>query len=82
MSTGEFTDWLRKALARSDFSDLGRRLLASGTPPIDVEMVADFRSAGILTANDGLVITTTDGDEFQVTIVQTHYGYGGLGRHA
>lgn len=82
MSTGEFTDWLRKALATSDTRKRCDRVLVCVAPPIDVEKVSDFRSAGILTGNDGLVISTADGDEFQVTIVQTHFGYGGLGRHA
>jgi hypothetical protein len=34
----------------------------------------DFRAAGVLTSNDGFVLTLVDGSEFQVTVVQTKVG--------
>ncbi len=33
--------------------------------------VTDFRAAGILSWNEGLVIKTRDGSEFQLTIVKS-----------
>jgi len=36
-----------------------------------IERVADFRAAGILGWNEGLVIKTWDGSEFQLTIAKS-----------
>ena len=36
-----------------------------------IESIMIYEDAGILTDNRGLVITTTDGEEFQVTIVKS-----------
>lgn len=36
-----------------------------------IERVTDFRAAGILGWNEGLVIKTDDGSEFQLTIVKS-----------
>lgn len=40
-------------------------------PVADVADVETFCQAGLMTANDGLVVTLTDGTEFQVTIVRS-----------
>lgn len=37
--------------------------------------VRTFEEAMILTSNKGVVITTPDGSEFQITIVQSKNGY-------
>ena len=36
-----------------------------------VRRVQTFEEAGILTRNRGLVVTMTDGTEFQITVVQS-----------
>ena len=36
--------------------------------------VQNFDEAGLMTHDDGLIITMEDGSEFQVTIVQTRQG--------
>lgn len=36
--------------------------------------VKTFEAAGVLTRNKGLVVTTEDGTEFQVTIVKSRAG--------
>lgn len=36
-----------------------------------------FEHAGLLTTNDGIVLRTSGGDEFQITIVQSKVGTGG-----
>ena len=38
--------------------------------------IRTFKEAGVLTANAGLVISYGDGDQFQVTIVQSGYRVG------
>ncbi|MEN6384784.1 MAG: hypothetical protein ABFD79_06265 [Phycisphaerales bacterium] len=37
----------------------------------EVAMVVNFQEAGMITRNSGLVVRTTDGSEFQITIVQS-----------
>jgi len=37
----------------------------------DLDRVSTFEEAGVLTRDAGLVITATDGTEFQVTIIQS-----------
>lgn len=37
----------------------------------DVRKLESFASAGIMTSNAGIVITMTDGTEFQVTVVHS-----------
>ena len=37
----------------------------------EIERVRTFDEAGVMTRDAGLVITTADGDEFQLTIVQS-----------
>ncbi|MGD9600158.1 MAG: hypothetical protein AB7P94_17995 [Steroidobacteraceae bacterium] len=39
-----------------------------------------FESSGLLTRNDGIVLRTSGGDEFQITIVQSRFGSGERGR--
>lgn len=36
-----------------------------------IKRVTDFRAAGILGWNEGLVVRTEDGSEFQITIVKS-----------
>ena len=37
----------------------------------EIERISTFDEAGVLTQDAGLVITTADGSEFQLTIVQS-----------
>lgn len=37
----------------------------------NIQDIQDFKSAGILTNNDGLVITLRDGSQFQVSIIKS-----------
>lgn len=39
-----------------------------------LECVGSYAEKGILTSNDGFVLTFTDGSEFQVTVVQSRRG--------
>lgn len=39
--------------------------------PGEIEDVSTFREAGVLSTNEGLVVKTLDGSEFQVTIVRS-----------
>lgn len=36
--------------------------------------LASFRRAGLLTRNEGVVVTLADGSEFQVTVIQSRIG--------
>jgi hypothetical protein len=40
------------------------------SPEDDIE-IRSFRDAGVLTGNEGLVITMPDRSEFQITIIQS-----------
>ena len=42
--------------------------------PDGIGSVETFRDAGILTMNEGLVVTMDDGAEFQITIVRSRRG--------
>jgi len=42
-----------------------------GNTNANVAFVRDFRGAGVLTRNKGLVVTLADGSEFQLTIVKS-----------
>ena len=46
-----------------------------GDPPV-FHRIVSYADAGVLTRDAGLVIRTTSGDEFQVTIVQVRRGGG------
>jgi hypothetical protein len=48
-------------------------MVAAGLPDSDgmIDRVETFESAGILTTDPGVVVTTSDGSEFQVTIVRS-----------
>lgn len=36
-----------------------------------IDSVVDFRRAGVLTSNEGFVLTLADGSEFQVSVIQS-----------
>jgi len=38
-------------------------------------LLVSFRRAGLLTRNEGVVITLADGAEFQVTVIQSRIGH-------
>ena len=40
----------------------------------EVKRILTFEEAGLLTRNKGLVVRFENGDEFQLTIVQSEYG--------
>lgn len=42
--------------------------------PKNIARVATFEQRGVLTRNNGLVVTLADGSEYQVTIVQSKRG--------
>ena len=51
------------------YVDCGAETL--GEPELDRASVDTFAEAGVITNNDGVVITLEDGSEFQVTVVQS-----------
>lgn len=64
MTTSEdLTDALADLLAAEE--------LAIELSPEPLTCVSTFRDAGVLTTNDGLVLTFADGSEFQLTIVRS-----------
>jgi len=63
MNEQEIQDLLKDALysaGESEWVELGA-----------VESIRSFEESGVLTDNKGLVITLTDGSEFQLTIVKS-----------
>jgi hypothetical protein len=44
---------------------------ALGEPELDGANVGTFADAGVITNNDGVVVTLADGSEFHVTVVQS-----------
>lgn len=40
----------------------------------NIKSISTFDEAGLLTRNKGLVVRFENGDEFQLTIVQSQYG--------
>jgi len=44
---------------------------ALGEPELEGVVVSTFRSAALMTRDDGVVVTLRDGSEFQLTIVQS-----------
>ncbi len=42
--------------------------------PDGIREVVTFKDAGVLTRNEGLVVTLDDGTEFQLTIVRSRTG--------
>lgn len=40
----------------------------------NIKSISTFGEAGLLTRNKGLVVRFENGDEFQLTIVQSQYG--------
>jgi hypothetical protein len=37
----------------------------------DIKRIETFKEAGILTSNEGLVVTFSDGEEYQISIVRS-----------
>lgn len=56
-----------------DFREVLHEILALGMDEDEgtISSVNTFREAGVITMNEGLVIRTEDGSEFQLTIVQS-----------
>lgn len=59
MGESRFETWLREAINLMNEEDF------------EVQRMDTFEEAGILTSNKGLVIKTTSGEEFQITIVRS-----------
>jgi hypothetical protein len=59
MKSKEFEAWLKEAI-----------YLMNEEEPM-INRVDTFEEASILSGNDGLVIKTEDGEEFQITIVKS-----------
>lgn len=51
------------------FDDCGAGAL--GEPQLDGAKVGTFADAGVITNNDGVVVTLANGSEFHVTVVQS-----------
>ena len=60
-------------MTERDFREVLHEMLALGMDEYEgtISNVNTFREAGVLTMNEGLVIRTDDGSEFQLTIVQS-----------
>ena len=60
-------------MTERDFREILHEILALGMDKDEgaISSVNTFREAGVLTMNEGLVIRTEDGSEFQLTIVQS-----------
>ena len=54
-----------------DFENLLADLLQNEEEAPDIRRVQTFEEAGLLTNNRGLVVRTSDGREFEITIVQS-----------
>jgi hypothetical protein len=61
MTTDEFTAMLTNVLYESEID------------ACEVESVRSFRSAGVLSSNEGAVVRMEDGSEFQLTVVQSRH---------
>lgn len=61
MSEREFTDVLQDALYS---------FIAEGHT---ITKIRTFQDAGLLTNNEGLVVTAEDGSQFQITVVQSRH---------
>jgi hypothetical protein len=72
-----FQEFLADAVELATYGpDEGDR---DGLPESDLDQqvsIRTFEEAGLLTNNAGLVVSYGDGDQFQVTIVQSGYGEG------
>jgi len=53
--------------------DLARGLAGFVENDPACERVQSFEDAGIMSSADGLVLSTAEGDEFQIMVVQTRY---------
>lgn len=59
MNTAKMQDFLEEILEGSDVSRS------------EITDVRNFADAGLLTMDDGIVVKTSDGSEFQITIYQS-----------
>jgi len=75
MNENDFQDALQTLLNAAGYvdgeSDAGD--LEAEAEPFQGCHVTSYEEAGVLTRNSGLVVRTTDGSEFQLTIVQSQY---------
>ena len=72
MNEHEIQDALKTLLEEITFMDDEDRSDAGlGDGLAEIERVSTFDEAGVMTSDAGLVITTADGSEFQLTIVQS-----------
>ena len=55
-----------------DIETMLYELLQDDEAAPEVRRVQTFEEAGLLTGNRGVVVRTTDGSEFQLTIVRSH----------
>jgi len=72
VNENELQDALKTLLEEIAFMDADDRE-RFGVPAelAEVDRVSTFEEAGVLTTDAGLVVTATDGAEFQVTIIQS-----------
>ena len=67
MNAARLADVIKELL--DTYADCGADAL--GELALDGANVGTFAEAGVMTMNEGLVITLADGSEFQVTVVQS-----------
>jgi hypothetical protein len=67
MNAARLADVIKELI--ESFDDCGADAL--GEPALDGANLGTFAEAGVMTDNDGLVITLHDGSEFQVTVLQS-----------
>jgi hypothetical protein len=72
LKTRELLNWLVVATAPRQ-----RRTCGVERPLVEamggIATVTTFDDAGIFSSSDGLVLRSVDGDEFQITLVQTDF---------
>lgn len=71
MNTGTLRDWLLEILERE--ADRDGHDIEQEPCPARLDRVQSYQDAGVWTALHGLVIRTEDGEEFQLTVVQSQY---------
>jgi hypothetical protein len=67
MDAQEFVNELREVLAETDDA-------SDGINQNTIRRIETFHEVGILTSDPGLVVSMTDGSEFQITVVQSRSG--------
>jgi len=71
VNENELQDALKTLLEEIAFMDADdRERFDLPAEMAEVDRVSTFEEAGVLTRDTGLVVTATDGTEFQVTIIQ------------